>query len=65
VTNFPRNISHERMRAPRTMSDAFGPYAKLHVPSPRRRLAGAFWMLVYGAAIGAVWYVALVIGVSR
>lgn len=62
---FSRDINHSQYRTPRTMNEAWGAYAKLHVPARRRRFAGVFWMAACGIGCGAVWYVALVIGVSR
>lgn len=63
---FSRDIKHYQYRAPRTLqSSKFGPYAQLSTPSVRRRFAATFWVVTYGIGIGAVWYVAFVIGVSR
>lgn len=53
---FSRDISHQRMRSARTLNDAFGPYARLHVRSPRRRFAAVFWMLTYGIGLGVAWW---------
>ena len=52
-----RDLKYERLRAPRTLSDAFGPYAKLHVEQEKTPLRAYVWMVVYGAAIGAGFYV--------
>lgn len=58
---FSRDISHERMRTPRTLNDAFGPYAKLYIVEPRRRFAAVFWMLAYGIGIGVAWWLLVAI----
>lgn len=47
---------HQYRMAPRTLNDAFGPYAKLHIPHRRSRVAPLLWALFYGAAIAAFWY---------
>lgn len=53
---------HRDYRAvPRTMSDAFGPYAKLHVPraKPRFSLLGAACCLVLAVfAVAVAYYLA-------
>lgn len=61
----PRNTQHERMRTPRTLSDAFGPYAKLHVEPKRNGPREYAWMAACGVCIGIVWYGCFLIGVTR
>jgi hypothetical protein len=43
-------------RWPRTLNEAFGPRAKLHVEPEKTPLRAYFWMLAYGAALGAGLY---------
>ena len=58
--SFSRDIRHERDRAPRTLNEAFGPYAKLHVKE-RRTAQGWLWAIGYGIAVGVfLWVVVLV-----
>jgi hypothetical protein len=45
-----RNIHRDRV--PRTLCDAFGPYAKLHVEPEKTPLRAYVWMAAYGIAIG-------------
>ncbi|MCE4544619.1 MULTISPECIES: hypothetical protein [unclassified Caballeronia] len=52
---FDRDSHHYRM-APRSLNDAFGPYAKLHIPRRKSRFAPLLWALFYGVAIAAFWY---------
>ncbi|CAG4900536.1 hypothetical protein [Paraburkholderia saeva] len=52
-----RDLKYERLRSPRTLSDAFGPYAKLHVEPEKTPLRAYVWMVVWGVGIGAIWYV--------
>jgi hypothetical protein len=61
--NFPRNTQHERLRAPRTLSDAFGPYAQLHVER-KRSLKGWLWAIGYGLVVGAFLYLVLLVRVG-
>lgn len=59
MNQFSKDIRHYR-RTPRTMNDAWGAYAKLHVPSDKQsKIAGFLWAAFYGVAIGAFWYVLL------
>lgn len=58
---FSKDISHSQMRVPRTLNDAFGPYARLSVPSPRRRFAAVLWMLAYGVGLGVAWWLLVAI----
>lgn len=53
--NHPRNTNYERLRAPRTLIEAFGPEAKLHVPK-KRDAKGWLYAIGYGIAIGITWY---------
>jgi hypothetical protein len=62
--NHPRNTQYERLRAPRTLSDAFGPYAQLHIPPKRYNLRGALWAVGYGIGIGALLYVVVLVRVG-
>jgi len=50
-----------RDRVARTMSDAFGPYAKLHVEPEKTPLRAYFWMVAYGVAIGSILYLIVAI----
>jgi hypothetical protein len=56
-----KEIQRERLRIPRTMNEAFGPMAKLHVEPEKTPLRAYFWMLAYGVAIGIVFYLIVVI----
>lgn len=51
-----RDLKYERLRSPRTLSDAFGPYAKLHVEPEKTPLRAYVWMVIYGMVIGAGLY---------
>lgn len=57
---FSRDVKDFRYRTSRTLYEACGPYAKLHVPHRksklRTRIEAGLWMLAYGAAIGLTWY---------
>lgn len=53
--NFSRDIQHTQYRTPRTLNDAFGPYAKLHV-SQRSDAKAWVWAIGCGVAIGFVWW---------
>lgn len=53
---FFRDISKMRYRTPRALYEACGPYAKLHVPRRKSRIAPVLWAILYGVAIGAFWY---------
>ncbi|CAG4887799.1 hypothetical protein [Paraburkholderia saeva] len=44
-------------RWPRTLNEAFGPMAKLHVEPEKTPLRAYVWMVAYGVAIGAGFYV--------
>lgn len=60
--SFSRDIKHYAA-TPRTLNQAFGPYAKLHV----QRNGGAkgwFWALGYGIAVGVFLWVVLLIKVG-
>lgn len=50
------DLKYERLRAPRTLNEAFGPMAKLHVEPEKTPLRAYFWMLAYGVVIGAGLY---------
>lgn len=57
---FSRDLKDFRCRTPRTMNEAFGAHAKLHVPQDKQsRIAGFLWVAFYGIAIGAFWYALL------
>lgn len=62
--SFPRNTNYERLRAPRTLSDAFGPYATLHIPPKRYNLRGWAWAIGYGVSVGIVLYFVLLVRVG-
>jgi hypothetical protein len=49
----------------RTLVEAFGPDAKLHVEPKRNGPREYAWMAVCGVCIGIVWYGCFVIGVTR
>lgn len=53
------DIKHERLRAPRTINEAFGPYSstKLYVEPKKMPLRAYVWMVIYGVVIGFGWYV--------
>jgi hypothetical protein len=51
-----RDIPQERMRIPRTLVEAFGPEAKLHIPQKKTPWTAYLWMAAYGVAIGFTWY---------
>lgn len=55
------DLKYERLRAPRTLNDAFGPYAKLHVEPEKTPLHAYVWVVIYGVAIGLIWYAILAI----
>jgi hypothetical protein len=59
--SFSRDIQHERLRAPRTLNEAFGPNAKLHIEPQKQPLRAYLWMALYGVAIGIGWYVVVAI----
>lgn len=61
---FSRDVKDFRYRTPRTLCEACGPYAKLHVPSRHPRIAAGAWIAVYGVSIGLVWY-GIVLWVTR
>jgi hypothetical protein len=48
-------------RWPRTLGDAFGPYARLHVEPEKTPLSAYFWMATYGVAVGALFYLIVAI----
>jgi hypothetical protein len=61
---FDRDCRHYRS-TPRSLNDAFGPYARLSVHQKRKpRIAPVLWILAYGFAIGALWYAAILVRVS-
>ena len=49
----------------RTLVEAFGPDAKLHVEPKRNGPREYAWMAVGAVCIGIVWYSCFVIGVTR
>jgi hypothetical protein len=51
----------QRDRVPRTLADAFGPYAKLHVEPEKTPLRAYFWMAAYGVALGIGFYVVVLV----
>lgn len=51
----------QRDRIPRTLNDAFGPYAKLHVEPKRMPLRDKILALALFAAVGAGWYLLVAI----
>lgn len=51
----------QRDRIPRTLNDAFGPYARLHVEPEKLSWRAYFWMLFYGVALGVGFYVLVAI----
>lgn len=59
--SFPRNTQFERLHAPRTLSEAFGPYAQLHVPPKRYNVRGWAWAIAYGAGIGIFWWLCVAV----
>ena len=61
--SFSRNTQYERLRAPRTLSEAFGPYAELHVER-KRSAQGWLWAIGYGIAVGVFLWVVLLIKVG-
>lgn len=58
---FSRDVRCYRS-TPRSLQQAFGPYARLSVPARRRKVAAVFWMLVYGVGIGVAWWLLVAIG---
>lgn len=54
--SFSRDIQHTRYRTARTLVEAFGPNAKLHV---ERKSEGKAWIWAIGCgvAIGCVWWI--------
>ena len=52
-----REIEYQRLRAPRQLNEAFGPMAKLYVKPEKTPLRAYVWMVAYGVAIGAGFYV--------
>lgn len=60
MNQFSKDINHYPRRTARTMNEAFGAHARLHVPEEKpSRIAGFLWMVFYGVAIGAFWYALL------
>lgn len=55
----PADVSFKRW--PRTLNEAFGPGAKLHVEQRRKPVSEYVWMVAYGVAIGIGWYVLVAI----
>jgi hypothetical protein len=52
---FSRDIRHARP-TPRTLQQAFGPYSKIRIPQRRSKVVDALYVVLYGVAVGAVWY---------
>ena len=50
-----------RDRVPRTLNDAFGPYAKLHVEPPKTPLRDKILAFALFAAVGAGWYLIVLV----
>lgn len=46
---------------PRTLNEAFGPAAKLHVEPEKTPLRAYVWMLAYGITVGAGLYLLVAI----
>jgi hypothetical protein len=61
--NFSRDIRHTQYRTHRTLNDAFGPYAKLHV---RRNSEARSWLYAIGsgAAVGVAWWLIVALRVG-
>lgn len=51
--------NHDRVA--RTLNEAFGPYAKLHVEQKKTPLRAYFWMVAYGVAVGSILYLIVAI----
>ena len=51
---FSRDVRHYRA-TPRSLSQAFGPYSRLHVEK-KSEAAAWLWAIFYGAIVGAGWY---------
>lgn len=54
-----RNIHRDRV--PRTMNEAFGAYAKLHVEPPKMPLRDKVLAFALFAAVGAGWYLIVLV----
>lgn len=50
-----------RDRVPRTLNDAFGPYAKLHVEPAKTPLRDKLLAFALFASVGAGWYLLIAI----
>lgn len=60
---FSRDAKHYRP-VPRTMNQAFGPSARLHVSREKTPLRAYVYMVTCGVAIGLFWYAVLMLKVS-
>lgn len=56
-----KEIERERLRIPRTMNEAFGPNAKLHVEPQKPSLRTTIVAYAVFALIGAGWYLIVAI----
>ncbi len=61
---FSRDINHARPTPRSLQSSKFGPYARISIPQRRSKVVSVLWMLAYGVAAGAVWYVAVLVRVG-
>lgn len=52
---FSRDVSHYS-RTPRTLNDAFGPYARLEPLRRKSRVPAWVWATSYGIAVALFWY---------
>lgn len=48
-------------RWPRTLNEAFGPGAHLYVQPKRYNVRGTAWAVAYGVAIGALFYLIVLV----
>lgn len=52
---FDKDIRHFRP-TPRSLNDAFGPYARLSVHKRKPRISARLWVIAYGVAVAFIWY---------
>ncbi|MBB5509598.1 hypothetical protein HDG35_005893 [Paraburkholderia sp. JPY681] len=60
---FSRDAKHYRP-TPRSLTQAFGPHARLHVSRDKTPLRAYAYMAACGAAIGCFWYLVIQLKVS-
>lgn len=59
---FFRDMKDFYCRTPRTLqSSKFGPYSRIYIPSRRSQIVPYLWMLAYGAAVGFILYLVVLV----